>query len=153
MDHRTLYAIVSTLDPDTPLHKKMEAALRIGPEYGNAKYDNQKHHWMTWLATYDDPSCSRRQYRSRTGAELVYNRLNCPPMVFWLAEAVYAPRGCLLAALDACLVASKNTASQTASVRKHLPWNKLEERLSLILQSLDVTDKLELQPVASRRVS
>lgn len=153
MDHRTLYAIISTLDPDTPMHKKMEAALRIGPEYGNAKYENQKHHWMTWLATYDDPSCPRRQYRSRTGAELVYNRLNCPPMVFRLAEAVVAPRSCLSAAFDACLMASKNTASQTASVRKHLTWNKLEHRLTLMLQSVDLTDKSELQRVATRRVS
>ena len=153
MDRQTLYTIISTLDPDTPLHKKMEAALRMGPEYGKAKYENQKHHWLTWLMTYDDPSCLRRQYRSRTGAELVYNRLNCPPMVFWLAEAIGTPRGCLLAAFDACLVASKNTAAQAASVRKHLPWNKLEDRLSLMLQSLDVADKRELKPVASRRVS
>lgn len=136
MDHRTLYAIISTLDPDTPLHKKMEAALRIGPEYGNAKYDNQKHHWLTWLATYDDPSCPRRRYRSRTGAELVYNRLNCPPMVFWLAEAAGAPVGCLIAAFDASLASRQNFATQAAAVRNQVPWAMLEPRLMSLSKKL-----------------
>lgn len=136
MDHQTLSAIIAKLDPDVPLHKKMEVALRIGPKFGNAKYKNQKHHWLTWLATYDDPSCPRRHYRSRTGAELVYNRLNCPPMVFWLAEAAGAPSGCLLAAFGASLASRQNIATQAAAVRNQVPWAMLEPKLLSISKKL-----------------
>lgn len=144
MDPQTLSAIISKLDPDVPLHKKLEVALRIGPQYGNAKYKNQKHHWLSWLATYDDPLCACRQYRSRTDAELVYNRLNCPPMVFWLAEALGAPQPALREAIDAALNAPKNQASQTASVRSCLPWSILKGLISAHSQRRDFSNSHQM---------
>lgn len=129
MDIKTLLVVVSTLDHDTPLTRELERLLKVGPRYGAAKYMHQKHHWETWLATYLDPHLTRRAYRPRTGAEAVYNRLNCPPMVFWLAEALGVQHEALRLAFDAALDAPLNQTSQAAAIRARLPWAMVEVRM------------------------
>lgn len=144
MDSQSLLVVISTLDHDTPLTRELECLLEIGPGFGAAKYKHQRHHWQTWLATYHDPQSTRRAYRPRTDAEAIYNRLNCPPMAFWLAEALGAPQGDLRRAINAACKAPSKQASQTAAVRAFLPWRMLERHL--LARSAKVVERVAAFP-------
>lgn len=122
MDAKALLAIVKCLDPDLPLHKQLEHELKVGPGYGRAWYPSQKEHWIKWLSEYDTPGPYCRRPLARTPAETVYNRLMCPPMVFWLAEASGVASALLNDAYWAALSAQPHSASQAAAIRNHTPW-------------------------------
>ncbi|WP_299850385.1 hypothetical protein [uncultured Roseovarius sp.] len=122
MDAKALLKIVKGLNPDVPLHKQLERDLKIGPGYGRAWYRSQKEHWVRWLSEYDTPGPYGRRPRARTPAETVYNRLMCPPMVFWLAEAVGVQETPLQEARFAAISTTKHQASQAGVIRSRLPW-------------------------------
>lgn len=125
MDAKTLLGLVESLDVPSddaaPLTIQLETALGVGPGYGRATYRDQRHHWMRWLLEYQSPDRSARR---------IYNSLNCPPMVFWLAEAAGADRFLLEAATHAVLLAPSNQAAQSAAVRRVMPWSLIYQVLT-----------------------
>jgi hypothetical protein len=120
---------------------KLRIAAPVTENYGQALiargiwgtkdvwYSSQKEHWMGWLSEYDGPGAYGRKSWSGRTAEFVYNHINCPPMVLWLAEAAGVPKKDLLAAKRSALSGRQNRASHCALIRKAVPWSAIEERL------------------------
>ena len=106
----------------TPNTKQLEDALKIGPGYGGAWYSSQREHWLRWLTEYPTPGPYGRKTSERTLAQVVYSRVNCPPMVFWLAETVGVHTEALRVAHQAAIKAPINQASQAGAIRSKLPW-------------------------------
>lgn len=111
---------------DTPAHEvvpltlQLEKALSVGPMFGRASYKDQKHHWVRWLSRYQSPERSARS---------IYNAINCPPMLFWLAEASGASQDKLVAAFNSAVAAPPNQPAQTATIRKVLPFETVVIKL------------------------
>jgi hypothetical protein len=98
------------------------------PGYNN--YTTQKAHWLGWL----NPSAGTGTYRRSGGkdrtARDVYNRIVEPKLLLWLVETAGVPA----VLLDAAMVeaaASTKLATQSAAIRKHIPWDVLASALQL----------------------
>jgi hypothetical protein len=91
-----------------------------------------KQHWIGWLSEYDGPGYYGRKNSDRS-ASFVYNHINSPPMLLWLAEGADVPKNLVEAA---CRVqdSMKNKAGACALIRRVLPWDIVET--SLLKQSL-----------------
>ncbi|MEP3895683.1 MAG: hypothetical protein ABJN52_17025 [Litorimonas sp.] len=115
-----LLAAVEQLEVPTissaPVTVRLEHSLRVGPQYGRATYRDQKHHWTRWLGDYQPPDKSARR---------IYNAINCPTMLIWLSEGFGIRRGLLERASLAAQVAPPTQPSQTAAIRRLLPWHPL----------------------------
>lgn len=92
-------------------------------------YRTQKEHWLGWLSEYDSPGAYGRKTVAGRSAEFVYNHINCPPMVLWLAEAAGVSRRNVLAARRSALSARRSRGTHCAVLRKTIPWSMIEERL------------------------
>lgn len=119
--------VVNSLDkPDddtAPLTAMLEHRLDVGPGRGRATYCDQKHHWTRWLNDYQCPD---------RPAKRIYNAINCPTMLFWLAEAVGVERNCLSSAIHAAEAAPNNQISQTAAIRRVIGWGSICQQLAVI---------------------
>lgn len=118
-----LLRLVKRQSRRTPYTKCLEDALGVGPGYGQAWYRSQKEHWVRWLSEYPTAGPYGRKPADRTLAQVVYGRVNCPPMVFWLAETFGVDEGLLCEAHAAALAVQKNQASQSGAIRSVLAWN------------------------------
>lgn len=136
-----LLAIVRTLPENTPTLSKLEQQLGVGPGQGRAWYPSQKVHWVRWLAEYQTAGPYSRKARKQNKARTVYNRLMCPPMIYWLPEALNYQECILRSAFRAALNAPKNGASQSAAIRRQIPWKTVED---LIRENPDFRDVLDL---------
>src|ERR1700730_18668119 len=100
MTPKSLRTKISKLRIAAPVTQSYGPAV-IAREISSNKhvwYSSQKEHWMGWLSEYDGPGAyGRKSWTGRT-AEFVYNHINCPPMLLWLAGAVGVPKKNLLAA-------------------------------------------------------
>lgn len=117
---------IKWLDPNTPQHLQLSAALNEGAGFNNAWYRSQKEHWLGWLAEYAGPGAYGRTYDPSRDAKFVYNHIQCAPMLFWLAEAIDVPAAVLESAERAILNAPSRNASQCAAFRKIVPWQDIE---------------------------
>ena len=126
-----------------PLPKKLEDVLRVGPGYGSAWYGSQREHWLKWLEEYPTPGPYGRKPAENTLAQVVYNRVICPPMVFWLAETFRVDATRLNAAHMAAVAASRSQASQSGAIRSVLTWDVVFERI----QVYEATHKNHVGPV------
>jgi hypothetical protein len=109
--------------------RKLTSIGAWDPERESKKYPSQKEHWLRWLAQYGTAGHYGRKNRKVSSAEIVYNRINCPPMLLWLAEAAGAPNRKIRAAVELALSVAPSYPRQCASIRKALPWSTVEERL------------------------
>ena len=126
MERWELYSIIETLPDTPPMTRALERRLRIGAGFGKAWYTSQKEHWLRWLAEYDTPGAYGRTPAPDLLCQAIYNRLQCPPMVFWLGEAVGVPKGRLRAAFKAAAGAQRQYGRQTAAIRREIPWRDVE---------------------------
>lgn len=92
-------------------------------------YESQKEHWLGWLEEYDGPGFYGRKTHGGRTAEFVYNHINCPPMLLWLAEAAGVPKKSLLAAKRSALAGPAKRGSHCGLIRKAIPWAVVEECL------------------------
>ncbi len=90
---------------------------------------DQRKHWIGWLGEYSEPGYYNRKDTKVVLAERVYNRINCPPMLIWLAEAVGIPSKQIKAATTAALEANKAFPSQCSAIRQIIPWSDVETKL------------------------
>ena len=107
----------------------LEHSLHIGVGYGNAWYSSQKEHWVRWLTDYHTPGVYGRKPNSDRSGQLIYNQLQCPPMVFWLGEALKVSNCALRAAYVAATGVRRHHACQTAAIRHEIPWRTIETRI------------------------
>ena len=103
-------------------------AKRGTPDTSFARYSSQREHWLGWLREYDGPGYYGRQDSHRT-AEFVYNHINCPPMALWLCETAGIDTATVVKAKNAALRAKPSFPSQSAAIRKVIPWNGIEAKL------------------------
>ncbi|WP_139280809.1 hypothetical protein [Shimia gijangensis] len=122
-------AAIETLNETPPMTTKLEHALGIGVGFGTAWYSSQKEHWMRWLKEYDTPGVYGRRPNSGHSCQFIYNQLQCPPMVFWLGEALGAPKLALRQAYAAATGVLPHHARQTAAIRREIPWRTIEIRI------------------------
>ena len=120
-----LVLVINRLDkPDddtAPLTVMLENSLDVGPGRGRATYRDQKQHWLRWLNDYQRPERLARR---------VYNAINCPTMLYWLAEALKLDREHLLSASHAAEIAPNNQISQTAAIRRVIGWDMIFYRIA-----------------------
>jgi len=89
----------------------------------------QKQHWSRWLsAGYSGPGVYERQNWNRD-ARFVFNHVQCPDMLIWLAQAAGLPDAVLQAAYEACCGAGSRPASRCGAIRRIIPWETMEQRL------------------------
>jgi hypothetical protein len=134
MTPNSLRRKISKLRIAAPVTESYGKAL-IAREIWSSKdvwYSSQKEHWMGWLAGYNGPGAYGRKSWSGRTAEFVYNHINCPPMVLWLAEAAGVPKKDILAAKRSALAGARNRGSHCALIRRAIPWQVIEERLQAI---------------------
>ncbi|MEL6572995.1 MAG: tyrosine-type recombinase/integrase [Pseudomonadota bacterium] len=129
MEIETLSKLIDKLPADGPLTKELEAALQVGVGYGTAAYVSQRAHWQGWLANYNAPGAYNRKNITIRSARMVYQRINCAPMLCWLAEASGFEREVLRAAFDEVLGAGDHGSSQAAAFRRVVTWEPLAVKL------------------------
>ena len=92
-------------------------------------YTSQKEDWLGWLSQSDGPGAyDRKTWRGRS-AKFVYNQIQCPPMLLWLAEAVGASKAKLQLARRSAHSGPHNKASYCAMLQEIIPWQDIEGRL------------------------
>jgi hypothetical protein len=91
-------------------------------------HDDQQQHWLGWLKHYNSEGYYGRKNVNVMDAKLVYNRIVCPPMVLWLAEALRVSKPLITEAFTSALERS-TLASQSAAIRKVIPWEMVDEKL------------------------
>ncbi len=138
-----LWAHIRTLPYSCPRCTELEKTIGVGVGFSGAWYGSQKEHWMGWLSEYDAPGAYGRETKVLRDACYSYNRIQCAPMLFWLAEALRAPESQLDKAFNAVLKAPCNGASQCAALRKFLPWQMVEELL--IGRDVTLRQRLKLE--------
>jgi len=92
-------------------------------------YRSQKEHWLGWLSEYDGPGAYGRKTQRGRSARFVYNHINCPPMLLWLAEATGVPRATVLAAKRSALLTCRTRGAHCAQIRKVIPWPTVEAHI------------------------
>ena len=85
-------------------------------------YTSQKEHWLGWLSEYDGPGAYDRKTWPGRSAKYVYNHIQSPSMLLWLAEAIGISKTKLQLARRSALSGPHNKASHCAKVRKIIPW-------------------------------
>jgi hypothetical protein len=132
MTPRSLSRKISGLRTKAPITASYARALtRLGIWSDEGVwYGTQKEHWLGWLSQYDGPGAYGRKTWSGRSAEFVYNHINCPPMLLWLAEAAGVSKRNVLAAKRSALSARRIRGTHCAVIRRAIPWPMIGERLS-----------------------
>jgi hypothetical protein len=110
--------------------------LRYLPERGpiTAKLfpgSSPRRQWINWVSDH------RHQ-----DARVIFNRLESPRMIMWLAEASGIERRPMSRAA-AAISKVANKSAQAAAIRQILPWSLVESHLERIDQPNDATDDIE----------
>jgi hypothetical protein len=131
MTPRSLFRKIRLLRVSAPITASYERALMARGIWNNhgVWYTAQKEHWLGWLSEYDGPGAYGRKTWTGHSAEFVYNHINCPPMLLWLAEAAGVSKRDVLAAKRTALSARQNRGTHCAVIRRAVPWPMIEERL------------------------
>src|SRR5579885_2598168 len=135
MSPNTLARKISSFAARPPITTDFESKLQVEGRWSRTGfwYGSQKQHWRGWLSGYHGPGFYKRKKWGRD-AKYAYNHLLCPPIVLWLAEASGVPKQTVMRAMKSALSASPSLASQCAAIRKVVPWEILEKRLSKLAQ-------------------
>lgn len=124
-----LRAQILKLKEDHPLVTRFEQAiLKRNTRKKDVWYGSQKKHWLGWLEEYDGPGYYDRDTWDVT-AETVYNRVVNPSMVLWLGAAAGVPRARVEEAIESALASTPGMASQSAAIRRVIPWSLIAEHL------------------------
>ena len=112
----------------------LEQELRIGTGFHGKWYRSQRDHWLGWLVVQECRARSMDLAPDAVPARGVWQRLNCSPMMFWLADAAgAAPEALYLArasALAASAINPKDGAPHGTMMRRVLPWEIVETALA-----------------------
>lgn len=119
--------LLKALPEHCPISDEYEAATsKPGPV---AWYSSQKEHLIGWFNEADGPGVYNRKTFNR-GARAAYQHFQCAPGLLWLAEALGESRERLQVAANEAIAAGR-AASQCAAIRRHIPWERVVELLSV----------------------
>jgi hypothetical protein len=91
-------------------------------------YTTHKDHWLAWAGQYndDDGGYYGRSDTTVADARTLYNRLNCGPMILWLAESAGAGTIPVRMAINDMKANGGGRAQTEAKIaRKHFPWERM----------------------------
>lgn len=125
---------IAHLSPESPLTDRFsEQRLALGRKKGVQQeqkktwYFTQHEHWLGWLREQDGPGYYDRKTWNRS-AEFVYNHINNPKMLIYLAEAAGVRKSIIRKAIRSAL-ACRTMAAMTGAIRVLLPWSVVERAL------------------------
>jgi hypothetical protein len=125
---------IAHLSPESPITDRFsEQRLALGRKKGaqqeqkNPWYFTQHEHWLGWLREQDGPGYYGRKNWNRS-AEFVYNHINNPKMLIYLAEAAGIRKSVVHKAVRSAL-ACRTMAAMTGTIRVLLPWPLVERAL------------------------
>ena len=123
---RQMVRVFRRLPEFTPVQERLDPQRGTSPERGTW-YRSQKEHmvgWFTGQSTRGAGAYTRAT--PNTSAKTAYNRLQCPPAIVWIAEALGADEATVEQAIAAQL-AEKDHRRQSAAVRRVLSWPLVEK--------------------------
>lgn len=123
--NRQMVRVFRRLPEFTPVQERLDPQRGTGPDRGTW-YRSQKEHmvgWFTGQSTRGAGAYTRAT--PNTSAKTAYNRLQCPPAIVWIAEALGADEATVEQAIAAQL-AEKDHRRQSGAVRRVLPWSLVE---------------------------
>lgn len=129
MTPKELHARISNLPNRAPVTAELARALGF-----HHREFNLKKAWLGWLHDYNGPGYRGRKDWNRT-AQFVYNHLNAPAMVLWLGEVSGLKKSEIRRAMDAALGAPRNLGSQSAAIRRIIPWKRIEFQLYIVKEA------------------
>jgi hypothetical protein len=131
MTPRGLARKIKILQAARPITASYERTLEIRGIWKSEGvwYRSQKEHWLGWLSEYDGPGAYGRKTQRGRSARFVYNHINCPPMLLWLAEATGVRRATVLAAKRSALATGRTRGAHCARIRKVIPWQIVEAQI------------------------
>lgn len=107
--------------------RKLNLKLNIDPNYSKVWYTCQKEHLLGWVSESRGKGAYNRKRGHKT-AESVYIRIQCEPMLFWLAEACGISNKILLKTIS--LIKRSNHYSKNCGIiRSNIPWPEIEKAL------------------------
>jgi hypothetical protein len=125
---------IEQLSARSPLTDRFAASWRRVARGGQREqerpwYENQREHWLGWLADYRGPGAYGRKNAKRS-AQFVYDHVVNPQMLVYLAEAVGLDRKTVETAMSAALAARDSTmAAMSGAFRRVIPWEMVEAEL------------------------
>lgn len=100
--------------PHNEIHtRKLNLKLNIDPNYSKVWYTCQKQHLMGWVSESREKGAYGRK-RGHKSAESIYVRIQCEPMLLWLAEACGIPKKIILKTISQ--IKSKNHYSKNCGI-------------------------------------
>lgn len=96
----------------------------------NIWYSDQGEHWNGWLKGYSGSGIYGRKNHNRT-SEYVYNQINCPEMLIWLAESAGIDKTIIKSAIDKS-IDNPMFQSRCRVIRENIPWSLIYSRLRSI---------------------
>lgn len=135
ISHTDLLRRVGAFPDQLPRTLALEQHIRIGAGFHGKWYASQGEHWRGWMG-HKDAVLRRAGRDSATVPARVRWRLNCAPMMFWLAEAARVEAAVLdqaeEAASRAAAVVGHDDASHGKAMRAVLPWDLVETALAAL---------------------
>lgn len=131
MNRRTLLAHINKLDEKSSvLNSYSKALAERGHEEREVWYTTQKEHWQGWLKEYTGKGAYDRKNWNRD-ARFIYNHVNCPSMLLWLAEASSIKKSLVTKAKDAALaIIDESKPTKCRSIRQVINWEMVEFELN-----------------------
>ncbi|WP_439396704.1 hypothetical protein ACRQ5Q_07285 [Bradyrhizobium sp. PMVTL-01] len=108
--------------------RRLPAKMPETDRLSTSNYDTHKDHWLGWAGGYNDPEGGYygRSDTTITGARTLFQRLNCGPMIIWLAEAAGESPELIRKAIKDMERRGNGRAQTEAKIaREHLLWERI----------------------------
>lgn len=108
--------------------RRLPAATPEADRLAKSGYATHKDHWLAWAGQYNDADGGYygRSDTTVADARTLYQRLNCGPMILWLAEAAGAGPVQIRMAINDMKANGHGRAQTEARIaRTHFPWERV----------------------------
>jgi len=130
MNRRTLLAHINKFDEKSSVLSAYKKACAEQGHVGKTVwYTSQKQHWQEWLKEYTGEGAYNRKNWDRD-ARFIYNHVNCPGMLLWLADASGVQKSLVTKAKNNALaVNDESKPTRCRNIRQVLSWEMVESAL------------------------
>ena len=108
--------------------RRLPAAMPETDQLFKSGYQTHKDHWLGWAGDYNssDGGYYGRSNTKITDARTLFQRLNCGPMIIWLAEAAgESPLLVRRAIKDMERRGNGRAQTEAKIAREHFPWERI----------------------------
>jgi hypothetical protein len=124
---------ITLLPAHPPRAVALQERIQIGVGYHNKWYRSQKEHWLGWIVVKEYKAILKDIPLDTITARMRWSRLNCIPMMFWLAEVAGVDDDTLTEAEEAAILAAQEIPQDCPLhgkiMRQVLPWKMIEKRM------------------------